>query len=358
MTDSTQAEIDGRPHDSTSILVGTLTTEWPYQRTPNGFHDALEQARCAPQHATAHIFLHASFQAWLAYFLATSGNSRHHRGQSAAQKSIAALEELSIEDRKTVADEVTRIVPHPTVPNESEILPRAKKRRQTTPTTERFSNEAQNELQTAHQTALNAAFESALDNHSEPGHTIFNPIADEVSDNISARVSGQQTVSNPSAKRLAGIFPQYTCGAIRNSGNTASVTMAFPAQLSGPKVECLMSLSILPNKIQYLAMVLFEVHIESDAGIWYVILDNGVRVLPQNEVVLQGGKEKGIETLLGPEPTRALRKSPLRKDEIRQGKLATNCVTLRLPSNCEYDGILNLNLGLDEAFRLKDTLFK
>ena len=56
--------------------------------------------------------------------------------------------------------------------------------------------------------------------------------------------------------------------------------MTFPAQLSGPKVECLMSLSILPNKIQYLAMVLFGVYIESDAGLWYVILDNGVRVLP------------------------------------------------------------------------------
>jgi hypothetical protein len=119
-----------------------------------------------------------------------------------------------------------------------------------------------------------------------------------------------------------------------------------------------MSLSILPNKVQYLANELFGVHVESDAGLWYLILENGVRVLPQNEVVLQGGKEKAIEKLLGSEPSLALKKSPLRKDEVRQGKLATNCVTLRLPSNCEYDGILNLNLGLDEAFRLKDALFK
>ncbi|KAI1562962.1 hypothetical protein PtrEW7m1_010755 [Pyrenophora tritici-repentis] len=229
---------------------------------------------------------------------------------------------------------------------------------ETTTTTERFSNEAHNELQTARETASNSDFASPLDNHSEPGHTIFNLIPDEVPDSAPARLTGQQTVSNPSAKRLASIFPQYTCGAVRNSGNTASVTMAFPAQLSGPKVECLMSLSILPNKIQYLAMELFGVHVESDAGLWYIILDNGVRVLPQYEVVLQGGKEKGIENLLGSEPSLALRKSPLRKDEVRQGKLATNCVTLRLPSNCEYDGILNLNLGLDEAFRLKDALFK
>jgi hypothetical protein len=224
--------------------------------------------------------------------------------------------------------------------------------------TERLLTEAHDGLQTARQRALNSDFESALDNHSEHGHTVFNPIADEVPDSTPAKLSSQQTVSNPSAKRLAGIFPQYTCGAVRNSGNTASVTMAFPAQLSGPKVECLMSLSILPNKIQYLAMVLFGVHIESDAGIWYVTLDNGVRVLPQYEVVLQGGREEGIKSLLGSELSLALRKSPLRKDEVRQGKLATNCITLRLPSNCEYDGILNLNLGLDEAFRLKDALFK
>ncbi|CAN9208220.1 unnamed protein product [Alternaria alternata] len=229
---------------------------------------------------------------------------------------------------------------------------------ETTPTIERFSNDAHDRLRTTCQTGSNSAFEPPLDNHSDTGHTIFNPIPDEIPENDPARLGGQQTVSNPSARRLAGIFPQYACGAIRNSGDTASVTMAFPAQLSGPKVECLMSLSILPNKVQYLATELFGVHVESDAGLWYLILENGVRVLPQNEVVLQGGKEKAIEKLLGSEPSLALKKSPLRKDEVRQGKLATNCVTLRLPSNCEYDGILNLNLGLDEAFRLKDALFK
>jgi hypothetical protein len=129
MTGSTQDEIGDKPHDSTTVLVAQLINEWPYQRTPNGFQEALEQARCAPQHATAYIFFNASFQAWLAYFLATNGSSRHHRGQSAAQKSIAALEELSVEDRKRVADTITKITPHPTVQNELENLPRTKKRR-------------------------------------------------------------------------------------------------------------------------------------------------------------------------------------------------------------------------------------
>jgi hypothetical protein len=129
MTSSTQAEIDGRPHESTSILAEQLMAEWPYQRTPNGFHQALDQARCAPQHATARIFHNASFKAWLAYFLATNSSSRHYTGKSAAQKSITALEQLSIDHQKMVADEVTKVVPHHTVQNELEKLPRAKKRR-------------------------------------------------------------------------------------------------------------------------------------------------------------------------------------------------------------------------------------
>jgi hypothetical protein len=119
-----------------------------------------------------------------------------------------------------------------------------------------------------------------------------------------------------------------------------------------------MSLSILPNKVQYLAMELYGVHVESDGGYRYFVLDNGVRILVGHEDVLQGANERAITRLLGPEPSVALSKSPLRKEEIRQGKLETNGVFLRMPGSCEQNSILNLCLGLDEAYCLKDALFR
>jgi hypothetical protein len=217
------------------------------------------------------------------------------------------------------------------------------------------SNESRS---TSPNTTLTATCDHSLRSHAQPEYTTFDSLPNAVPDVTTARTNEQQTVSKPEARRLADIFPPYLCSSIGKLGTTASITMAFPARLSVTNVDCLMSLSILPNKVQYLAMELFGVHVESDAGYRYLVLENGVRVLVGSEVVIQGGKDAGIEKLLGPEPSLAIRKSPLRKEEIKQGMVATNCVTLRMPGSCEYDSILNLCLGLDEAFRLKDALFK
>jgi len=168
----------------------------------------------------------------------------------------------------------------------------------------------------------------------------------------------QQILSNPTAKLLATIFPQYICGAIRKYNEKAAATMVFPSQLSEGKIECLLSLSILPNKVQYLAMKLFGVNLEIDGMSRYIVQDNGAKLLV-GEVVLQAAEgEAAITELLGPEISAGIEMSPLRKEEVRQGLLLTNCIMLRVTGNSLEDGILNLNLGLEEGFNLKCAFFK
>lgn len=178
--------------------------------------------------------------------------------------------------------------------------------------------------------------------------------------NITTRVPNHrtQTVSNPKAKLLATKFPQYFCGAVRKCGDTAVVTMAFPSQLSNSKIDCLLSLSILPNKIQHFAKELFGINVETEGDFRYIIQNNGGRTL-LIEVVLLGAQDKAaIMALLGSEASDGIGMSPQRKEEVRQGLLATDCVTLRITGNTHDDGILNLNLGIEKGFELRDALFQ
>ena len=170
------------------------------------------------------------------------------------------------------------------------------------------------------------------------------------------RSSEQETVSSPLTSRLPTIFPQYTCGIIRRTGYKASITMAFPYSLG---VDCLLSLSILSNKVEYLAMKLFGVHIETEGEFRYVVFQkDGVRLLPRPALAIQGACDETISMLLGPEVSNAISVSPVRKEEIKQAILATRCVTMSITNNSHEDCVLTLNLGQDEGYKIRKTLFE
>lgn len=78
-----------------------------------------------------------------------------------------------------------------------------------------------------------------------------------------SRSSDQPSLSNPAISRLGDVFPQYLCGAIRKIGDTASVQMDFSRSPDG-NINCFMSLGVMANKVQYIAMELFGVHLEMD----------------------------------------------------------------------------------------------
>lgn len=119
--------------DSTAIFARQLTSEWTREKTPYKLAEALETARSAPAQYTERIFLDSGFSAWLAYFLATTGHARHYKGQQAELETIAAFEQLSTEQRRTVATTLVNTAAHPTVVSAIEQLSNRYKRRRELP---------------------------------------------------------------------------------------------------------------------------------------------------------------------------------------------------------------------------------
>ncbi|KAF2812796.1 uncharacterized protein BDZ99DRAFT_381295 [Mytilinidion resinicola] len=340
--------------DSTALFSGHLTSEWTRtkERAPSGLREAYKEALSAPPSTSPRIFLDAGISAWLAYFLATTGHGHHYKGQLADLTTIKAFESLSTADKEKVATQLVKTSVHHTItPVISKIQPGPPQKRRTglMPTTMQPSSQThslEGNLQTSSDTSR--------ENTAEPQYTpISLPIESLTATSTS---SVQQSVSDPATSRIAHVFPQYMCGAIRKKGgDTATITIVFPRSPNGD-VSCYMCLGIMANKIQYIAMELFGTHLETDGRLWNIFQENGGRVIPHT-VDIQDAQEKGTTKLLGAETCHAIAMSPIRKEEVKQGILDTACVTLRITSNCHDDGILSLNLGLEEGFRLKEMLF-
>lgn len=136
--------------------------------------------------------------------------------------------------------------------------------------------------------------------------------------------------------------------------STAAVTMAFPPWAL---LDCLMSLDILPSKVQYFAMALFKVRVEGEGQIRFVSLKDGVRLVPNPELTLKGVQDEAISEVFGAEIHRAITACRMRKKELREGNKATECVSMILTSNHNEGAILNLALGLEEGIRIRRLLY-
>lgn len=173
---------------------------------------------------------------------------------------------------------------------------------------------------------------------------------------VPADASSVSHISHPTTERLSPVFPLYLCGAISKLGDRANLTMTFPADESG-RIDCLMSLVISSNKVQHVARELFGTNLEINANIWYVIQENGGKLLPGPELHLQGAQDVGINKLLGTSVSSAIEGSPIRREEVREAILATSRVTLIITRLPQEGAVLNLNLEIGEGFRIKRALF-
>ncbi|KAK1479040.1 hypothetical protein CCUS01_16421 [Colletotrichum cuscutae] len=167
-----------------------------------------------------------------------------------------------------------------------------------------------------------------------------------------------QCLADASITGMASVFPQYTCGIIRKTDKGAVITMRFPYDQS-PAIHCLMSLSILPGKLQRVADKLLGVHLEVEGGKRHLVLENlvTVRIMDGVSMSLQGALPKAIVEMLGEEADHAIATSPMRRLEVQNGVIRTACVTITITNNPEEDGQLNLNMGLVEGMAIRRRLY-
>ncbi|KAL9114741.1 MAG: hypothetical protein Q9227_001420 [Pyrenula ochraceoflavens] len=338
------------PGADTEDLLGAVHTifsrhlkgRWTRERTPYGFDKALENAQSAAEDTTQRVFLDTKFQCWLAYFLATTGQGRHYSGQAAEAETISAFNKLPVSVRRDFAHGLADVVPDPSV------------------------EEALAELSARPQARLKRR-RIMINSSSLQQTEILSPTVVPDSSRQEGMMNGesatldineyQDCVSDPPIAHLADVFRPYMCAAVVKRNDRAAITMIFPNFRVGP-VVCLMSLAIYPNKVEYLALELFGVHIESEAGLRYIFLENGGRINPSPDIVLQGAREESILRLLGPQLTHAIMSSPTRKEEMRQGISLTRCLSMTVNAKADAQAILSLNTGLDDSFELKATLYR
>lgn len=170
---------------------------------------------------------------------------------------------------------------------------------------------------------------------------------------------GQRVITNASLQGIAKTFDPYMSGAIRkinqkDSVLTAAVTMAFPPWAL---LDCLMSLDVLPSKVQYLAMALFKVRVESEGQIRFVSFKDGVRLVPNPELTLKGVQDEAISEVFGDGIHQAITACRMRKKELREGNKVTECVSMILTGKHDEGAILNLALGLEEGIRIRRLLY-
>lgn len=346
--------------DPVEIFRKYLVSEWTRQKTPYGLDGALADAAVSEPGDTGRIFLNAGFTAWVAYFLASTGES-HYEGRLVQLQAIEAFNLLPIEERELGAKRVAETVPHATVTNAiDKMLRDPKRRRLLSPTSDQESPEQPSSTSPARSISFNV---EPLPNPTQR-YTTANL---DPSQNDIHLASGlqQQVLSAASLQGTADLFPEYMSDAIRvdpveGDGTTCwktAVTMSFP--YSG-KVDCLMSLAIRETKVEYIAMALFKVHVDVDpaARARQVVLEHGVRLVPNPEITLQGVQKEAIIKVLGAEIYEAIKASRVCEEEQQQKPTrATRCVSMIIPSNPHLGAIINLNLSLKGGSRVRDKLY-
>lgn len=174
----------------------------------------------------------------------------------------------------------------------------------------------------------------------------------------------KQVLVNASLTATIRLFPPYLASAVKRiikpgseDALVAAISMSFPNALFMDKFWCQMSLEIMDNKIERVAWELFGAHLETTAGLRYVCLPGGAKVLPNPHFTLRGCQRDIISSFFGREMSRGIEESPTYQDEIKRACACTDCVSMVISQRSQDGAILFLSLGLREGTLLSEKLY-
>ena len=176
---------------------------------------------------------------------------------------------------------------------------------------------------------------------------------------------GTHVLLNASLEDASRLFPLYLAGAVKrvpdpSNGDSlaASIAMIFPDHPSTHKLGCQMMLEITANKVEHIAREIFQAHVETTAGLRYVCLPGGAKIVPNPQVIIQGCRHDIISLNFGTETFHAISANPVYKDEIKQGHDHTDCVSMVVPHNAHEGAHILLFLAPREGTLIRDRLYK
>jgi len=175
----------------------------------------------------------------------------------------------------------------------------------------------------------------------------------------------EHVLVNASLAEATRLLPRDLSNAIKRNPDpknenilVAAISMTFPNGSFTDKFGCQMALEVTDDKVQYLAWELFEVRLETRAGLRYVCFaDSGSKILPNPKFTLQGCRRKIISSTFGPEMSNAITTSPLYQDDARQWRDCTDCVSMVISHQAHDGAVIFVSLGLWEGARIKKKLY-
>ncbi|PON19728.1 hypothetical protein C2W62_01175 [Candidatus Entotheonella serta] len=188
----------------------------------------------------------------------------------------------------------------------------------------------------------------------ERGSGIPTSIHSKAQNSISSQ---DEAVRYTSTVGAAAVFQEETCDALAQTaaqcGETElnpCITFSFPTW----GFQCLLfSMRICKWAENYFARELFGVEVVQINGSRHITRDESTTVVPGPAFQLKGAKEETIVKIFKPEYLNGIKESPVRGQEIRQGRSKTDCVWMDVT---EEALVINIALGLERGTEIRQRL--
>ncbi|KAF4461626.1 hypothetical protein FALBO_11569 [Fusarium albosuccineum] len=362
-----------------NLFFRFLKSEWKSPRLPYRYRQSYNTALSASDSDTARIFLDHSFQAWAAYVI-LKPNTTHSAGQAAKHGYFSQLDSKTIEEKAELAKRIARYAPHPTVADNirkmeknatttstardsqtdsrettceyAASLPHASDYYQADPEEYNRHPPAQSDSHAMSDAAIPPRKRRRTGNPTEayrylvpPSNTDVPLLADSQTNyhtsqtGVGANDTEQDITIGADVEGLK-VFPEYLRNAIKRDGagddRTAAVSMNFPLDLVAD-VDCIMTLEVLPNKVERIGMLLFNAHLETIGKTRELVLQGGTTAVVDR---LKGSLPTAISEVLGDTIAAAIRSAPYRKLEVLDLGVdsATGCVQIDIQCEVQRQG--------------------
>jgi hypothetical protein len=166
----------------------------------------------------------------------------------------------------------------------------------------------------------------------------------------------EQILVNASLAETTKLYPPYLSSAVRRIRDpanpnefVAAISMKFADSQMNIKTDCEMALEIAANKVEHMAMELFNAHLETIEGLRYIYLPGGAKVWPNPNLTLQGCKRDVVSSMFGSETSNAIMVTHAYQMEVKQGLDRTDCISMEISQGADTAGLVFLRLGLGEG---------
>lgn len=119
-----------------------------------------------------------------------------------------------------------------------------------------------------------------------------------------------------------------------------------------------MALDITSKKVEHMAKELFGVHLETTAGLRYLLLPDGAKVLPNPKLTIRGCRMDLIAFRFGTETYNALTANPAYQDEVMEMRDRTDCVSMVISQGASDGATLLLSLAPMEGTTIRNILYE